>query len=111
MVLDFQVSHDLAGGLSLMVEIIGATRYAAENPTFPTYVRPTQPLRIPSLPANPTSAQIRTITDENNLIKREWAVVRVFLRGVIKNIRDALDLDFFESLQHARYNYMKFLPQ
>ena len=62
------------------------------------------------LPANPIVAQIRTLTDKNNLQKRDWDGVRVFCRGVSKNIRDAVDLEFFESLQHAKYNYLKVLP-
>ena len=93
------------------MEIIGTTRYAVENPTFPPYVVPTQPLSSPLLLDNSTAAQILTLADENNLLKRDWAVVKGFLRGVSKNIRYALDLDFFESLQHTRYNYLKFLPQ
>ena len=92
-----------------MVEIIGATRYAAENPTLLPYVVPTQPLSSPLLPANPTAAHIRTLTDENNLLKRDWDMVRGFRRGVTKNIRNALDLEFLELLQHARYNYLKVL--
>ena len=62
--LECQVSHDWAGGLVLMVEIIGAMRYAADNKFFPPYVVTTQHLRSPLLPANPTAAQIRTLTDE-----------------------------------------------
>ena len=94
-----------------MVEIIGATCYAAENPIFSLYVVPTQPLSSPSLPANPTEDQIRTLMDEKKLLKRDWAMVRGFRRGVSKNIHDALDLEFCELLQQTRYNYMKFLPQ
>ena len=62
--LEFQVSHDWAGGLGLMVEIIGATRYGAENTNFLLYVVPTQPLSSSSLPANPTAVHIRTFTDK-----------------------------------------------
>ena len=93
-----------------MVEIIGATRYAAENPTLPPYVVTTQPLSIPSLLANPIAVQILTLTDEKTLLNRDWDMVRGFRRGVSENIRDALDLEFFESLQHVRYNYPKVLP-
>ena len=109
--LECQVSHDWEGSLGLMVEILGTTRYAAENPTFPLYVMPTQSLRSPSLTANPTAAHICTLTDKKNLLKRDWAMVRGFRRGVSKNIHDALDLEFCELLQQTRYNYMKFLPQ
>ena len=92
-----------------MVEIIGATRYTEENTKFPPYAVPEQNLSNPSLPNNPPAGQIRTLTDENNLLKRDWDVVRGFRRGVSKNIQDALNLEFFESLQHARYNYLKVL--
>ena len=61
--LECQVSHNWSGGIGLTVEIIVATRYAAQNPTLPPYVVPTQPLSSPSLPANPTAEQIRTLTD------------------------------------------------
>ena len=109
--LEFQLSHDWAGGIGLMMEIRGAMRYAADNPNFLPYVVPIQPLSSPSLPSNPTAAHIYTLIDEKNLLKRKCAVVRGFCRGVSKNICDALDLEFFKSLQHARYNYLKVLPQ
>ena len=85
-----------------MVEIIGATCYAAENPIFSLYVVPTQPLRSPSLPTNQKAAQIRTLTDKNNLLNRYWDVVRGFRKGFRKNICDALDWGFFGLLQNAR---------
>ena len=37
-------------------------------------------------------------------------IKRGFRRGVSENIRDALDLEFFEYLHHERYNYLKVLP-
>ena len=72
---------------------------------------PNLPLSSPWLTANPTAAQIRTLTDEKNLLKKDWAVVRGFHRGVSENIRDTIDLGFFEWMQHKRYNYLKVLPQ
>ena len=63
------------------------------------------------LPSKPTAAQIHTLTDKNNILNRDWAVVRGLRRGVSKNTRDALDLEFFELLQYRRYNYLKVLPQ
>ena len=38
-------------------------------------------------------------------------MVRDFRRGVSEKIRDALDLEFLELLQHSRYNYLNFLPR
>ena len=109
--LEFQVSHEWAGSLGLMVEIIGATRYTADNPNLPPYVVQTQPLSSPLLPANPTAAHICTPMDESNLLKIDWAMVRGFCRGVSENIRGELDMEFFELLQHVRYKYLKFLPR
>ena len=42
--LKFQVSRDWAGDLGMMGEIIGATHYAADNPTLPPYIVLTQPI-------------------------------------------------------------------
>ena len=80
--LECQVIHDWEGGLGLMVDIVVAMRYAAENPILPPYDMLTQPLSSASLPDNPSAAQICTLTD--------------------KIIHNALDLEFFESLQYLR---------
>ena len=37
------VSYDWAGAFNLLVMIMGATIYAAENPNLPAYVEPQQP--------------------------------------------------------------------
>ena len=37
-----------------------------------------------------TAAQIHTLTDKNNILNRDWAVVRGLHRGVSENTRDAL---------------------
>ena len=64
--LELQISHNWASVLGLMVEIIGATCYVSENPTLPPYVVSKQPLSSRSIPANPTTAQICTLTDKKN---------------------------------------------
>ena len=56
------------------------------------------------------SADMHT-NGQKKILKRDWDVVRGFRRGVSLNIRNALDLEFFELLQHARYNYLKVLPR
>ena len=42
-----RVSYDWAGQYGLLAEIIGAARYAADNPTLPPYVPPVQPPHSP----------------------------------------------------------------
>ena len=106
-----RVSYDWAGQYGLLAEIIGAARYAADNPLLPAYVAPVQPANSPVMPAAPTAAQIRQLTDDNNLLKRDWAVVCGFRRGVGANMRDALDLEFYSALEHATYGYLNVTPR
>ena len=106
-----RVSYDWAGRYGLLAEIIGAARYAVDHPTLPAYVAPVQPANSPVLPAGPTAAQIRQLTDDNNLLKRDWAMLQGFRRGVSANIRDALDLEFYSALEHADYGYIDVLPR
>ena len=51
-----QVSHNWAGGLGLTVEIIGATRYAAENPTFFAVRRADSTSQQPIVTSQPNSS-------------------------------------------------------
>lgn len=106
-----RVSYDWAGQYGLLAEIIGAARYAADNPTLPPYVPPVQPPHSPVLPVGATAAQIRAATDDNNLLKRDWAIVVGFRRGVGENFRDALDKEFYSPLEHQTYFYVNVLPR
>lgn len=108
--LKYDISYNWSGGFGLLAFIIGAVRFAADNPLSPTFLQPAQPPNSPVLPANPTTAQIRAATDLNNLEKRDWAVVQGFCRGVGENIRNALDLEFCAALEHNTYEYLNVLP-
>ena len=55
--------------------------------------------------------QIRQLTDDNNLLKRDWAVLQGFRRGVSENFCGALDLEFHSALEHADYGYINVLPR
>ena len=89
-----RVGYDWAGQYGILAEIIGAARYALDNPTMPAYVAPAQPANTPTFLNNASAAVIKAATDANNLEKRDWAVICGFRRGVGKNICDALDLEF-----------------
>lgn len=106
-----RVSFDWAGPYGLLAEIIGAVRYHADHPLLPGYVAPVQPPNTPVLPPNASAARIRQLTDENNLQKRDWAILQGFRRGVSHNFRDALDLEFYSALEHADYEYINVLPR
>ena len=79
---------------------------------MPAYVAPAQPANTPAYPNNnPSASQIKTAADANNLEKRDWAVVCGFRRGVGKNIRDALDLEFYSALENDDYGYLNVPPR
>ena len=105
MTINFSVSYDWAGAFNLLVMIMGATRYAAENPNLPAYVEPQQPPSNPTtvLAANASPTVIRNAMLANDLLKRYCAVVCGFVRGVNENIMDALDLEIFQGLRHTTY--------
>ena len=59
---------------------------------------------------NASLTVIRNATLANDLLKRDYAVVHGFVRGVNENIMDALDLEFFQGLRHTTYKYMRYFP-
>ena len=110
--LKLRVSYDWAGQYGLLADIIGAARYALDGPLMPAYAAPVQPANTPTCTNNnPSAAQIKAATDTNNLEKRDWAVVCGYRRAVGKNIRDALDLEFYSGLEHETYEYLNILPR
>ena len=73
-----KVSYDWSGGKGLIALIIGATRLTADYPTLAAFVEPTAPDNTPQgLGVNPTQAQVRVAKDNNNLLKRDWAVTSI----------------------------------
>ena len=105
------MSYNWAGQYGLLAEIIGAARYTLDNPAMPAHVAPAQPANMPNFPNNASGAVINATTDANNPEKRDWAVICGFRRGVGKNIRDALDLEFYSALENKDYGYLNVLPR
>ena len=101
-----KVSYNWSGNRGLLALIIGGARHAVEYPTLPGYVEPTRPDSMPNYPnANPSGTQERIARNANDILKRDWAVVCGFKRGVGENIRDALDPEYYEELEHPVYGY------
>lgn len=106
-----KVSYGWSGGKGLIALIIGATRLAADHPTLPAFTFPPRPDMAPNIPNNATAHQIRHLSDQNNLAKRDYAVVTGFCRGASELIRNALDVEYYEDLEHARYGYDEVKPR
>lgn len=66
---------------------------------------------------SPTIAQgtmqhlARQSRDDNGLLKRDWAVVCGFNRGIGEVIRRSLDSKYYEDLEHVNYGYDNVLPR
>ena len=107
-----KVSYDWSQGKGLLAMIIGGVRLAADYPPFPAYVEPTQPNNTPAYPqANPTQAQERAARAANDLLKRDWAVVCGFKRGMGENMRGALDPEYYEDLEHVVHGFDDVSPR
>ena len=106
-----KVSYGWSGGKGLIALIIGATRLAADYPALDPFFEPTIPPNSPTLPARPTPEQIRDAKAANDLLKRDWAVVAGFRRGVGELIREALDSEYYDDLEHGRFGYDQVTPR
>ena len=54
---------------------------------------------------------IRDTKTANETIKRDWAVIVGFRRGMGKKICDALDAKYYEDLDHHVYGYEDVWPE
>ena len=106
-----KVSYDWSGGKGLIPLIIGATRWAADYPALAAFVQPTQPPNAPTIAAGTTQHIAKELRDQNDLMKRDWAVVCGFNRGVGEVIRRSIDSKFYEDLEHVSYGYDDVLPR
>ena len=89
----------------LLPFIIGVTRFATDNPLLLPFMHPAQQPNSLVLPANLTAAQMRAVTNESNIQKRDWAVAKGFCKKTGEHIRDAFDLKFYAELEHWTYGY------
>ena len=108
--INVKVHYGCARDYGLLAMVIGTARYQTD--TTLVYIAPTQPPnRHASINDRSTSAQRDEYNAENNLLKRDWAVVTGFKKAVGENIRDALDSAFYEQLKAKTYAYIKLWPR
>ena len=90
-------------GKGLLEFIICAARLPADYPALEAYVQPDQPDNYPNsgLGARPLADDICNAKTANDTLKRDWAVLSGFRRGMGENIRDALDAKKNATIQHT----------
>ena len=103
----FKVSYEWFGGKGLLALIIGAAHLEWDYPALEAYVQPDQPDNDPNagLGARPLADDIRDAKTANDTLKRDWAVLSGFRRGMGENIRNALDAEYHKDLDHHLYGY------
>ena len=94
----------------LLADILGADKYN-EVTGINSYAIPCEPASY-----NPTITNA-TLTHEHKWKKVEWDLVRTtwfirkgFLRGVVDNLRDALDKQYYSQLKHCLTAYRNITP-
>ena len=105
-----KVSYDWSGGKGLIPLIIGKDRMTEDYPRLPTFKHPDRPPNAPTIAAGATPAEIQSAKDENNILKRDYAVVAGFCRGAGELFQRAVDSEYYEDLEHVSYGYDDVLP-
>ena len=91
--------------------IIGAERMHADYPDLPQFEQPTRPPNAANIVQGTSQHVARELRDQNDLLKRDWAVVRGFCRGAGEVIRRSIDSEHYEDLEHVSYGYDDVLPR
>lgn len=81
------------------------------HPEVPTFKIPEQPPFTPQdLVGNTNNTIVRLATTVNDVLRYDWAVLKGFIKGILANIRDTLDLKYYEDLEHVEHCCKYILP-
>jgi hypothetical protein len=109
--LDINVSYPWSDDYGLLAEIQGEDKY--RNNTGFEYVSPTRPPDLDPriLLPNQNQTQIKILQSESVILKRDYAVVQGFRRGIGENIRDCLETRYYEQLYEDVFKYKRIQPR
>ena len=104
--LECDVHYPWAGEFGLLATVIGQARYLAEAGL--NYVTPVQPVDMPPpAVAGGTAAVIRAWESTNDLDRRNFAIFKGFKTAICENIRDALDLQYYEQIREVTFGFKR----
>ena len=104
--LECDVHYAWAGEFGLLATVIGTVRYLAEAGL--NYVVPVQPVDAPPpAVAGGTAAVIRAWESTNDLDRRNFAIFKGFKSAICENIRDALDLQYYEQIREVTFGFKR----
>jgi hypothetical protein len=103
-------SRDATADYGLLVNMIGVDNYD-ELTGIDTYVAPTEPVLYNPAIMNATLTHERKCMEEEwELIRTSWFICKGFLKGVIDNLHDALDKQYYSQLKHHLTMHRKISP-
>ena len=103
-------SRDAANEYGLLADIIGFDNY--DNLTgIDTYAAPPEPATYDPAITNLTPTHTRKRMEEEwEAVRQSWFIRKGFLRGVVDNLRDALDEQYYAQLKHRLTAYRNITP-
>ena len=104
-------SKSAAGKYGLLADIIGGAEY--DHLTgISTYAKPIEPAAYNATINNATATHKRKQKEEEwERTLTSWYVCKGFLKGVVENMRDALDEQDYAQLKHWLTKYRNIKPQ
>ena len=103
-------SRDNAEEYGLLADILGADEYD-ELTGIGTYASPAEPASYDPAITNATPTHERKRREEEwELIRTSWFIRKGFLRGIVDNLRDALDEQYYSQLKHRLTAYCNVMP-
>ena len=100
------MQYDWSSDFRLLATIVGLAQYTTEAGF--NYVNPAQPPNIHlSNIACGTALHIHTWEADNDLQRRNYAVFGGFKIGICRNLRDALDLRYYEQVRETTFGYKR----
>ena len=103
-------SKNATDNYGLLGDIIGADEYD-ELTSIDSYVIPNEPASYDPTITNATLTHERKRKEEEwDLVRTSWFIRKGFLRGIVDNLRDALDEQYYAQLKHRLTAYRNVTP-
>jgi hypothetical protein len=93
-------TKDATTNYSLLMDILGFDNYY-ELTSIDTYAVPNKPASYNSTITNATLTHERKRKEEWDLMCTAWFIRKGFLKGIIDNLQDALDKQYYCQLKHC----------
>ena len=103
-------SKDATDNYGLLGDILGADEYD-ELTSIDSYVIPNEPASYdPTITKATLTHERKRKEEEWDLVRTSWFIRKGFLRGIVDNLRDALDEQYYAQLKHRLTAYRNVTP-